>query len=118
MNDFLVESFGDRNICIKGIGKLFYEQGFPISMSISELKKHNIEVSIFHVADECFKNGWNSKTVFNKLKADFEDDIQNNYLNVDELKRFCYSDYETQREMIHQYLFKDIDSINWLKTKI
>jgi len=104
-NGITVEQFGDRSICLKGIGKLFYQEGYPISMSISELKKKNIEVSIFHVADECLKNGWSAKTTYNKLKSDFEDDIDGNYYDLISLEKFCYAEYKEQREMIFQYLF-------------
>lgn len=124
--DFLIESFGERLICIRGVGKLFYQDGFPISISISELNKKGIEVSIFHVADECLKNGWSSKTTFNKLKADSEDYIENDIVlvsdkyNLELLERFCYAEYEVQREMIHQYLFNgNVDEINkTLKNKL
>ncbi len=104
--DILVDDFGGRKICYRGIGKLFYENGFPISMAVSILKERGIEVSILHVADECMKNGWSAKTTINKLKADFEDDIDKNVVDFDKLVEFCNSDYETQREMIFNYLFK------------
>lgn len=106
-SDITIELFGDRMIAIKGIGKMFFQDGFPISMSISELKKQNVEVSIFHVADECLKNGWSANTTYNKLKADFEDDIDGNEYDLELLKQFCNSDYDSQREMIFQYLFNN-----------
>lgn len=125
--DFLIEKFGDRYICIKGVGKMFYENGLPISISISELKKKNIEVSIFHIADECLKNGWSAKTTYNKIKSDLEDDIENNTYDYDILKKFCFSEYEDQREIIFKYLFgiptddvrKNIsqEPIKWLSDK-
>jgi len=104
-DNFLIEKFGERLICLKGVGKMFYQDGFPISMAVSELKKKGVEVSILHVADECLKNGWSAKTTYNKLKADFEDDIDGNIYDLSLLERFCWSDYESQREMIFQYLF-------------
>ena len=100
-----VEDFNGRKIAIKGIGKLFYQDGFPISMAISELKNKGIEVSMLHVADECLKNGWSPKTTINKLKADFEDDIDRNEIDVELLEKFCHAEYEDQREMIFNYLF-------------
>lgn len=102
-----VDDFSGRRIAYKGIGKLFFQEGFPISMSVSELRKKGIEVSIFHVADECLKNGWSAKTTFNKLVADFADDIDGNNFDIDSLERFCFSSYEDQRKMIFQYLFLD-----------
>lgn len=94
-----------RKVCTGGIGKLFYQAGFPISMSISQLKKIGVEVSILHVADECMKNGWTAKTTYNKLIADFEDDIDGNIVDTEQLKKFCYASWDDQREMIYNYLF-------------
>ena len=101
----VVTNIGGRKIAIKGVGKMFFQDGFPISMAVSELKKKGAEVSILHVADECMKNGWSPKTTLNKLKADFEDDIDGNNYDIDGLEKFCYAEYEDQREMIFQYLF-------------
>lgn len=117
--DFLIENFGERKICLRGVGKMFYQDGFPISMAISELKKNGIEVSILHVADECLKNGWSAKTTYNKLKADFEDDIdKENRCDLKLLEKFCLSDYDGQREMIFQYLFNySTDDVRVNKTK-
>jgi hypothetical protein len=95
----------DRKIIISGIGKLFFQDGFPISMSIQEANSCGYEVSILHVADECIKNGWSGKTTFNKISADFQDDINKNNFDFKLLKTFCDADYERQREMIFQYLY-------------
>lgn len=124
--DFLIEKFDNRLICLKGVGKLFYQEGFPISLSVSKMKENGIEVSLLHVADECLKNGWSAKTTINKLKADFEDDIDGNTYDLELLEKFCYASYEEQREMIFEYLFKcktgDVRSgqnkepLNWLRS--
>lgn len=106
MTDKLIdETFGDRQICISGIGRMFYQDGFPISMSVSILKSKNIECSMLHVADECLKNGWSAKTVINKLVTDFQDDIDHNDFDLNQLTTFCNASYEDQREMIFNYLF-------------
>ena len=107
-----------KKIVVKGVGKMFYESGFPISMSISLFKKENIVVSILHVADECLKNGWSAKTTFNKLKEDFEEDIDGNEYDLEYLEKFCHADYEEQRDMIFKYLFKDRnEAIDWALNK-
>lgn len=117
--NIIIDQFGDRTICIGGIGKMFYQDGFPISMSISKLKEKGIEVSILHVADECLKNGWSAKTTITKLCADFEEDIEENYYDIDLLKKFCNANYEDQREMIFNYLFQSKENaLEWYRTKL
>lgn len=101
--EIIVEQFGNRTIVIRGIGKMFYQEGFPISMAVSEFSKNNIEVSVLHVADECLKNGWSAETTFRKIRDDFKDGLEK--LNEEQLFKFCNSEYEEQREMIFQYLF-------------
>ena len=94
-----------RKIIIRGIGRLFYESGFPISMSLQEAKSRGMEISILHAADECLNNGWSPKTVVNKFKADFEDDMNSGAINLEHLEKFCNSSYDEQRGMIFEYLF-------------
>lgn len=100
----IINQFGDRTICIGGVGKLFFQDGFPISMSVQQLKSRNIDVSILHVVDECLKNGWPPKTVLQKVREDFEDVKQENF-DLSQIEKFCNSSYEEQREMIFNYLF-------------
>jgi hypothetical protein len=93
-----IEQFSNRNICIGGVGKMFYQDGFPIEVSIELLKDRNIEVSIYHLSDELLKHGWTSKKVISTLKNELGKDIVL-------VENFCNSTYEEQREMIFQYLF-------------
>jgi hypothetical protein len=118
MNDIVVEQINGRMIAIKGIGKMFFQDGFPISMSVSELKQKGIEVSIFHVADECIKNGWSAKTTFNKLVSDFEDDVSGSFFDKEMVRLFCFSSYDTQRAMIFKYLFGNTEEARkWFTRK-
>lgn len=98
----------DRKILIKGVGRLFYERGLPISIVIDEMVKKGIEVSIFHVADECLKHGWSKETTYKKLKEDL-------FYDFPMLKDFIYAEYERQREMINEYLFKDTNQEQYLR---
>lgn len=116
-HNITIEKIGGRTICLKGIGKMFFQEGYPISIAIKELKEQNVEVSVLHIADECLKNGWSPKTTYNKIKADFEDDIEKTKFDGDMLKEFCYAIYERQREMLFEYLFKDVSPVEWLKEK-
>lgn len=98
----------NRMIVIGGIGKMFYQDGFPISLSITECNKQGIEVSYLHIADELLKNGWKSETVLKRLGEDHQDDVEkNNKYPEKELREFVYKEYEDQREMIFNYLFVD-----------
>lgn len=117
--EFLIDKIGGRSICLRGIGKLFYQEGFPILIAITELKKKGIEVSILHVADECLKNGWSPKTTLSKLKEDFEDGIDKNVYDMDLLYKFCHADYDEQRRIIFNYLFgSEAIALDWARNKM
>ena len=109
--DFEFAEIGDRKIVVRGIGKLFYQEGFPISMAISECNKRGWEVSLLHVADECLKNGWSAKTTIAKLRGETDLDIDGSMGTIDwpAIELFCRCDYETQRELIFNYLWKDTE---------
>lgn len=116
--NFIIEKIGERSICIKGIGRMFYEHGVPISMIITKLSLKGVEVSLFHVADECMKNGWTAKTTYNKLAEDFQDS-NSETTDFNKLQEFCFASYERQREMIFDYLFVDVASAkSWLRNKV
>lgn len=108
MNDLRIEFIAGRKICIGGVGKLFFEQGFPISMSIQLLMSKNIEVSILHVVDELINHGWGKETIFKKIKADLEDCMDDKKAAEAILLlvyKFLSCSYELQRDMIFQILF-------------
>jgi hypothetical protein len=126
-NDFLIQSFGERIICLKGVGKMFYQEGFPISMAISELRNKNIEVSFLHMIEEFWENEWSWKTIEMKLRGEMEIDIDKSInVDMDELQYF-YSlleqprrkngGYEESRELIFKYLFSDVNPEKWFKSK-
>lgn len=101
-----VTCIGNRSIVIKGIGKMFYQDGFPISMSVDLLTKKGLEVSYLHIADELLKNGWKPETVVKRLGEDNQDAlVGNDKIPLDLIKEFCYKEYEDQRDMIFKYLF-------------
>lgn len=119
-----IEKFGDRLICIKGVGKMFYQEGFPLSISVSKLKKNGIELSILHVVEELWDNGWSWQTIERKLKGEIDEDIDkvldidfdllhNFYRNLEQPNR-SNGGYEKSREMIFRYLF-DIPSDDAIK---
>lgn len=105
MKGFRIEEIAGRTVCIGGIGKMFYEEGFPISIAVEYLRREDVEVSIFHIADECMKNGWSADTAYRKLREELSDGGID--FKQDELYRFCHACYEDQREMIFEFLFKD-----------
>jgi 4-hydroxy-3-methylbut-2-enyl diphosphate reductase IspH len=103
--DFLIEQFGDRKICIKGIGKMFYQDGIPISIAIEEFHRKRIFVSLIHIADECLKYGWSAQTTYSRITDDLNENLTDN--SRKRLKDFCYATYEEQRAMIFEYLFEN-----------
>lgn len=137
-NDFLIVTFGKEKICLKGVGKSFYQDGFPISMSVSELKKLGIKVSLLHIIEEFWDNGWSWKTIENKLRAEIEEDIDkildidfeylHSFYNCLEQPYRSTGGYEKSREMIFQYLFKtssdsvrfgkNEEPLNWLRNNM
>jgi len=113
--EYLIKKIGNREICVRGIGKMFYQDGFPLSISASELKKKGIEISYLHIIDEFWGNGWSWKTIESKLLGELNDDIDKSLnIDIDSLKYF-YSlleqpkrsngGYEESRDLIFQYLF-------------
>ena len=92
----------NRNIIIGGLGKMFYQNGLPLQVSIERCKQEGFEVSLFHIADEFLKNGWKTKTVITKLR----DELDRSY-NLEELEKFVEMEYEEQRDMIFKYLFSN-----------
>jgi len=122
-----VVDIGDRRIAVKGVGKMFYQDGYPLSMSVMELGKRGIEVSLLHVVDELWGNGWSWQTIERKLQGELDEDIDKNLkVDFDYLKTFyrCIDTdrrnggYEQSREMIFQYLFGGDNQLakDWLVT--
>lgn len=103
---------GDRSICISGIGKMFYQDGFPIEISVAHLKDKGIEVSLFHVADELLKNGWNAKSVISRFSEEFGE-------HKKDIEAFCLATYEEQRKIIYEYLYpSDTIAKNWFRCNL
>lgn len=129
MDSILVESFDGKNIALKGVGKMFYQDGFPLTMIASELNKKNIEISPYHLVEELWNNGWEWKTIERKLKEEIEDSIECTInIDIDNLHKFydCLEQpkranggYEESREMIYNYLFPNTESsLNFVKNKL
>jgi hypothetical protein len=128
MVEVQIDVINGRQIVLKGVGKAFYQNGFPISIAILKAKELGAEVSLLHVADECLKHGWSETTVIRKLKEEFADDPERNQYDIGLLERFVWASYEDQREMIFQYLFgcstNDVRSgentypLKWLSGKV
>lgn len=95
---------GNRTIIVKGIAKMFYQDGIPIGICVNQLVNRGYEVSWLHIADQCLKNGWSSRTVIKKLREEAYDSGCD--YNPEIIEHFCNIDYESQREMIFEYLFR------------
>lgn len=136
MQEFHIWEHGNRKICLKGIGKLFYETGFPIVMSVEVLREKGIEISFLHLVEELWENGWSWKTIHSKFLGEIEEDInhtlqidfsflQEFYMNIDQPLR-KNGGYEKSREIIFEYLFnttykdarngKNTEPLKWART--
>lgn len=114
----MIVEINNKHIVVKGIGKLFYQDGIPIAVSIEIANSKCLHVSILHIADELLKEGWNPKNVFNKLQEEKDIDI-NNIMDLKGVKDFIFADYNTQREMLFNYLFNSpIDASKLFKELI
>jgi uncharacterized UBP type Zn finger protein len=98
-----IAEINGKKVIVKGVGKMYYESGFPISMSVEKAKTMGCEVSVLHVADELLKNGMSPKTVVSRIKEDFVDGGLT--IPMEHIEKFCNSSYEDQREMIFQSVF-------------
>jgi len=118
--DFKFIEKGDIKLCVGGVGKLFYQSGFPLSMAISYFKQQGVQVSPLHLIDEFWNNGWSWKTIEMKLRGELSDDIDKsmeldfNYLetfyNLLEQPKRKEGGYEESREMIRQYISTVFDT--------
>ena len=111
-----IMSVGDRNIIVKGVAKLYYQDGFTLSMSKDILKENGFELSWLHVADELYKHGWSEKRCLSTLRNEIDDDTTYNlcvkFIKVAKgTKTLLYtgSGYEDQRAMLFNYLFESKD---------
>lgn len=117
---FKIAVIGNEQVVVGGIGKFFYENGFPIHISVDILKEKGYKVSVLHIADELYKNGWKPRAIINALSQDFEgyEEIITEFINAamsGELQEtpppigqeWIYSKYgyEAQREILFNSLF-------------
>jgi hypothetical protein len=113
--EFIFLRSGKRLILLNGAAKFFYQHGLPISMIFSEFKKIGIEISLLHMVEDFWDNGWSWETVENRLLGEIEDDIDKTLkIDLDYMKNFydCLEQprrknggWEESREMIFKYLF-------------
>ena len=117
-----ITTINDRKICVGGIGEVFYQDGFPISMSIDILKDMGVEVSVLNVVDELYKNGWTKKRIVAVMEQEIEgcSDMVSEFIDLGMSgerqdgtpplgKEWIYSKsgYELQREAIFKSLFEN-----------
>lgn len=98
---------GSRKIVISGLGVLAYERGLPLSLSFQKLSDDGYEPSLLHAVDEMLKGGISKESIAKRLKEDFGEQKFYNY-DAELISRFLFADYETQRAMIFEYLFKGL----------
>ncbi len=118
--DFKCVNINGENIIVGGIGKMFYEDGFPIHISIDIAKDKGYKISPLHIADELYKNGWKERAIVNTLREDFPNDIstvemfcrvgtdgekQDTKPPIGQEWIYSKNGWEYQREIIFKYLW-------------
>lgn len=102
-----IAEINNKRIAVKGVARLFFEQGLPISISAMELERKGVTVSYLHIADELIKANWSDKAIINKLNEELV------YFGIecdmDLVKHFLSLTYEASREVLFSYLF----GCNW-----
>ncbi len=100
-----------HNVVIRGVGKMYYQEGLPIGITISRLESEGYKVSVLHIADELLKEGWKPERVLSRLKEEIADSVEidlKHHLPL--LQKFVNASYEDQREMIFQSLFSNVET--------
>jgi hypothetical protein len=102
----------ERQVCIGGIGKMYFQDGLPIEITADILTEKGIEVSWYHIVDELIRNGWNNVRVTNTLTPILKDSKHSGML--DTVINYINQPYEKQREIIFKYLFgSEQTAKNW-----
>lgn len=116
---FKIEKFGDRTICIGGVGIMFHQDGFPLGIAAKQLQDKGIELSWLHVAKELYFQYASNDRLYTKLVSEIEDaNVEGVSVDLELLKEFIYSDYDKQCKLIFNYLFGGSDeAIFWFKHK-
>lgn len=109
----IVEINGNK-IVIKGIAKLYFEQGIPISITMAKCFENRISVSPYKLADEFIKAGISNERTESILSEAIHEIVEiphEHRLNmINKIRTFLVSDYETQREFIYNSLFNSTDT--------
>lgn len=94
-----------RTIIVEGIGKMFYQDGFPMPIAVNLAKEKGIKVSFLHLAKELLCE-WAPKTVIRKMSEDFSAGILGDEeLDLELITKFVHLEYKDRQEMIFEYLF-------------
>lgn len=118
MKDFEFMQIDDRKIIIRGLGRMFYQEGMPIGIMAKQAMSKGMEVSWFHVVDELLKHGWSEKTIRNKLSEELQDSGTPEL--IDKVDLFLSNGYEGRRELIFNYLFQSNPekATEWFKQNV
>ena len=110
----------NKRICINGIGTFYFEQGIPISITISKLIEKGIEVNYYKLVDEMLKADINHERIYplisEAISELIEIDLSERIKIRKQVNLFLVSDYETQRELIFNSLFNSTDTaMDWMR---
>lgn len=116
--DFEFMTIGDRKIIIRGLGKMFYQEGMPIGMMAKRCEELGYEVSWLHITDELLKHGWEHKSIRGKLFEELVDSGKKELISS--IENFLGRTYDERRDMLFQYLFNSNreKAAEWFKQNV
>lgn len=79
----VVGKTSDGKLVVRGIGKMYFETGLPLSIIFDRLKDNNLQPSFLHLYDELMGNGMKhdrivhlfSEHVFETYGKDYRDEV-------------------------------------------
>ena len=118
----IIEINGNK-IVIKGIAKLYFEQGIPISITMAKCFDNQLVVNSYKLVDEFIKAGIHNDRIDSIMTEAVHELIEIPHEQrlkiIKDIRLFLVADYETQREFIYNSLFNSTDiAKNYLRDQL
>jgi hypothetical protein len=83
----------DGRYVMSGIFHLYATRGLPLSILFMGLYDNNMIPSPIHFYEDAIGNGWNHKTIFNKLREAYQDSYGDVFWKEVEIRLNKYLEY-------------------------